>query len=172
MRDNTGHSANRNDLTGEHRFGDTGQLIGAVLFAALWVVDSFVLKWTVFLNDFIPSWLRTTVGIVLLVVSGYLAVASIRIVFGEVRDPPTVIRTGLFGIVRHPMYLSEVILYAGLLSLSLSLAAAVVWIASIIFLATLCRTEERLLIARFGDEYRTYMREVPMWFPRIRRHPE
>jgi hypothetical protein len=87
MRDTTGHSASCNDLTGEHRLGDAGQLIGAVLFGALWVVVTFILRWTNLLNDVIPFWLRTTVGIMLLVVFGYLAVASAHIVFGEVRAP-------------------------------------------------------------------------------------
>ena len=87
--------------------------------------------------------------------------------FGEVRDPPVVIRTGLFASIRHPMYLSEIIMYFGLLILSTSIAAGVVWGISIVFLYALCRHEEKLLLDRFGDDYRRYMSEVPMWFPRL-----
>ena len=97
---------------------------------------------------------------------GYLARASLKTVFDEVREPPVVIRTGLYARMRHPMYFSEILLYAGLLALSLSLAAAAIWVAAIVFLTFLCRHEERLLIERFGADYRTYMREVPMWVPR------
>jgi protein-S-isoprenylcysteine O-methyltransferase Ste14 len=67
------------------------------------------------------------------------------------------------------VYLSEILLYLGLLLLSISLAAAVVWIIAIGFLHYISRYEERLLLARFGREYELYMREVPMWIPRFRK---
>jgi len=53
--------------------------------------------------------------------------------------------------------------------LSISLAAAVVWIIAIGFLNYISRYEERLLLARFGQEYKEYIREVPMWIPRLRK---
>ena len=91
------------------------------------------------------------------------------IVFGEQRDGPGVFRKSVFGFVRHPIYLSELLLYLGLLMLSISLAAAVVWVIAIVFLYYISRYEERLLLARFGEEYAQYMRDVPMWIPRLRR---
>ena len=89
--------------------------------------------------------------------------------FGEVRETPSVIRKGVFGLVRHPIYLSEVLLYLGLFMLNMSLAAGAVWIGATVFLYYLSRYEEKLLLKRFGDGYRTYMREVGMWTPRLRR---
>lgn len=53
--------------------------------------------------------------------------------------------------------------------LSISLAAAVVWVIAILFLHYISRHEERLLLARFGEDYEQYMREVPMWVPRLRK---
>ena len=160
---------NRNDLVGEHPFGDAGQLIFAVSFSIVWILDSFVLHWTTMLNQYVPGWLQIALGCALLLLSGYMAISSIRIVFGEQRDPPCVIKVGLFAHVRHPMYVSEVLLYVGLFLLSLSLAALAVGIGAIFFLRTICRHEERLLLERYGDEYRDYMRDVPMWLPRLRR---
>ena len=163
------HGAFRPDLTGEHLLGDSGQALFAVLFAVVWILDSFFLKWTTFLSDSVPTWIRTLAGCVLLAVAGFLAISSMKTVFAEVRDPPAVIRSGLFAYVRHPMYFSEVLLYAGLFALSLSLASAAVGLSAAIFLFYLCRHEELLLIDRFGDDYRGYMREVPMWLPRLKR---
>jgi protein-S-isoprenylcysteine O-methyltransferase Ste14 len=51
--------------------------------------------------------------------------------------------------------------------ISLSLAAAFVWGIAILFFHYISRHEERLLLARFGEEYERYMREVPMWIPRL-----
>ena len=106
-------------------------------------------------------------GVILLVLSGYLAVTGMSIVFGEKREKPSVIRKGVFNVVRHPIYLSEILLYLGLLILSISLAAAEVWVIAIGFLHYISLYEERLLLARFREEYEQYMREVPMWIPRL-----
>ncbi|NOQ95111.1 MAG: hypothetical protein GQ555_00660 [Desulfobacterales bacterium] len=157
----------RIDLIGEHRFGDAGQLLLACLFVVTWVVDTFILKYTTFLNHYVPNAIRIPIGIVLLVVSGYLAGKGLSIVFGEKREKPGVIRKSVFGVIRHPIYLSEILLYLGLLMMSLSLAAAFVWGIAILFLHYISRHEERLLLARFGEEYKRYMREVPMWIPRL-----
>ena len=105
----------------------------------------------------------------MLVLSGYLASAGLSIVFSEQRENPGVIRKSVFSVVRHPVYLSEILLYPGLLMLSISLAAAVVWVTAIGFLHYISCYEERLLLARFGDEYERYMREVPMWIPLLRK---
>jgi protein-S-isoprenylcysteine O-methyltransferase Ste14 len=143
----------RTDLTGEHAVSDIGQLVLACLFAATWIADSFFLKYTTFLNDHVSLAIRIPLAVVLLGVSAYLAWTGLSMVFGETREEPGVIRTGVFGIIRHPIYLSEVLLYLGLLMLSL--------------LHYISRWEEKLLLARFGEEYAQYMRDVPMWIPRL-----
>ena len=157
----------RDDLTGEHAVGDAGQIILACLFAVTWIADTFFFKYTTFLNQYVPLGIRIPSGAILLVLSGYLARTSLSIVFGEERKKPCVIRESLFNVVRHPIYLSEILLYLGLLMMSISLAAAVVWIIAIGFLHYISRHEERLLLTRFGEEYEQYMREVPMWVPRF-----
>jgi protein-S-isoprenylcysteine O-methyltransferase Ste14 len=161
----------RSDLVGEHPFGDAGQLMFACLFFVVWGLDTFVLKATTWLNPHIPLWVRIAFGLGLLVVSGYLAAKGLSIVFGETRDQPRVIRKSVFAVVRHPIYLSEIVLYLGFLVISLSLAAAVVWAAASLFLHLISRFEERLLLQRLGDDYARYMREVPMWIPRFWKPP-
>jgi protein-S-isoprenylcysteine O-methyltransferase Ste14 len=104
-------------------------------------------------------------GVILLILSGYLARTGLAIVFGERREKPGVIRKGVFGVVRHPVYLSEILFYLGLLMLSLSLAAVGIWGVTVGFLHHISRYEENLLLARFGQDYAKYMQEVPMWFP-------
>jgi protein-S-isoprenylcysteine O-methyltransferase Ste14 len=106
-------------------------------------------------------------GVVLLVLSGYLAWEGLVTVFGKQRAEPAVITKGVFSIVRHPIYLGEILAYLGFLMLSLSLAAAVVWAIAIVFLHYISRYEEKLLLARFGKAYEQYMRHVPMWIPRL-----
>lgn len=159
---------NRDDLAGEHKFGDAGQATIAILFFLVWFFDTFVYEYTTKLNEIIPNAVRAPIGIIILIVAGYLAISTLRIVFKEVREVPEVIRKGAYNYCRHPMYLSEILLYIGLLFISMSLAAFIVLLPGIGFLYFICRYEERLLLDRFSDEYRQYMREVPMWIPRLR----
>jgi len=66
------------------------------------------------------------------------------------------------------MYLSEILFYMGMLCISISISAAIVWLAAIFFLYFICRHEEKLLLEMFGDKYRKYMDTVPMWLPKFR----
>ncbi len=161
--------AKRDDLTGEHAVGDAGQVILVCLFAGTWILDTFFLKYTTSLNQFIPLVARISLGLVILILSGYLARTSLSIVFGETRETPCVIRKGVFNVVRHPMYLSEILLYLGFLVMSISIVALFVWIIAILFLYIISQHEEKLLVARFGKDYEQYMREVPMLIPWFRK---
>jgi protein-S-isoprenylcysteine O-methyltransferase Ste14 len=158
----------RDDLTGEHALSDIGQIVFACLFAMAWIADTFFLKYGTFLNGHVPLAVRSPLAAIAMIAAGYFARSGLTIVFDEVRESPSVIRKGVFGLVRHPVYLSELLLYLGLLLLSMSLLAAVVWIIAIAFLHYISRHEEKLLLARFGGEYEQYMRDVPMWIPRLR----
>ncbi|NQT05757.1 MAG: isoprenylcysteine carboxylmethyltransferase family protein [Dehalococcoidia bacterium] len=157
----------KDNLAGEHRISDIGQLTLFCLFMALWISD-MVLDYSNFLNEYIQV-VRLPIGISLLIISGYMAGTGLLIVFGKKAKSQGVIRKGVFRLVRHPIYLSEIILYLGLLLLNISLASAIVLVIAMFFLHHISRYEEKLLLDKFGDEYKQYMKEVPMWFPRLYR---
>ena len=159
----------REDLAGEYRWGDTIQLIFIFIFLAVWILDSFFLRWTTFPAGYVTLYVRIPVTVSVLLISGALARNGLKKVFGEERKKPGVIYEGVFAMVRHPVYLGSILLYQGLLIFTLSLAAAFVWLCIIVFYHFLSRYEERLLLAKFGDEYRDYMQKVPMWIPRPRK---
>jgi protein-S-isoprenylcysteine O-methyltransferase Ste14 len=155
----------REDLVGESHLGDIGQIVFAIIFTFVWISDTFFFKYSTFSSKYFLPVVRIPLGIILLLISAYLSRTGLSIVFGEKREVPCVIKKSVFGIVRHPIYLSEILLYLGLLMLRISMAAAVVWIFAIVFLHYISRYEERLLLLRFGKEYKKYMNEVPMWIP-------
>jgi protein-S-isoprenylcysteine O-methyltransferase Ste14 len=160
------HHAHREDLAPEHPRGDSGQVLLVCLFAATWVTDTFFLGYTTFLNAHVPLTVRIGPATLVFILSGYLAKTGLSIVFGEKRSEPDVIRKSVFGRVRHPIYLGEILLYLGFLLLSLSLASLLVWLVAVGFLHHIARYEERLLVEKYGEAYARYMREVPMWIPR------
>jgi protein-S-isoprenylcysteine O-methyltransferase Ste14 len=165
IRHHGGHHKDREDLTGEHKSGDTGQLIFFFLFQAIWITDSFIFHRTDFLSDKLAWYYHTAPGILVLMASGYLAWKGLRIVFGEIRETPQVITKGVFSIVRHPVYLGSILLYLGQFMMTLSLASLTLLIIIVIFYWLISRYEEKLLTERFGDAYVQYMKMVPMLFP-------
>ena len=159
----------RKDLAGEHTFSDTGQLLLLFIFLTAWIVDSFVFSYSTFISEYIPLYAKIPLSVILLVSAGYLARTGLKIVFGEIREEPSVIRKGVFGIVRHPIYLGSILLYLGLLVLTFSIIAIAIWILIIAFYYFISKHEEKLLLEKFGKDYEKYKKVVPMLIPRIRR---
>jgi protein-S-isoprenylcysteine O-methyltransferase Ste14 len=114
-------------------------------------------------------------GILVLWVAGLLAVWGIRTMGrhlvspAEVRPDTELVTTGPFGLVRHPMYLSILLLWAGgaLALLGWVLAVGFVLLVPAFYLRA--RTEEGLLTRHFGDAYTAYAARVPMLLPGLRR---
>ena len=123
----------RGDLTGEHAFSDIGQLILLVVFLVVWIADSFVFKYSTFLTQYVANYIRVPIALIILTISGLLAGFGLNTVFGKTREEPQVITTGVFSIIRHPIYLSSILLYFGFILLSLSLLSVLVWILIIVF---------------------------------------
>ena len=154
-----------NNLTGEHRIGDIGQLTLYCLFMALWISD-MLLDYSNFLNEYVPIGIKFPIGIIILIISGYMAGTGLWIIFGKKAQSQGVVRKGVFRFVRHPIYLSEILFYLALLLLSISLISVFIWFIIIAFLHYISLHEEKLLFKRFGDAYAQYCQEVPMWIPR------
>jgi len=161
--------AGREDLIGENHLSDIGQILFYLIFMGVWITDTFFFKYSTFSNEHFLSFVRIPLGIIMLLISACLAWTGLHVVFGEKREVPCVIRKSVFSIVRHPIYLSEILLYLGLLILRISLAAAIIWVFAIVFLHYISRYEEKLLLSHFGEEYKKYMDQVPMWIPLLRK---
>ncbi len=74
-----------------------------------------------------------------------------------------IIRSGVFRIVRHPLYFGTAIWTVALMLVFQSIPSAILGIVCIICLWTASRKEDDFNLQKFGDEYRGYMDEIPMW---------
>jgi len=158
---------NQPHLTGEHRWGDTGQLILLLLFLLIWIFDSFFFRYTTFLRGSVPEWVRIPVASVILICGWLLARGGMRAVFGTERDKPEVIRTGVFRWVRHPIYTGALLFYLGATVITLSIASAVFWLVILIFYYLIAGYEEKILTEEFGEDYLDYRKKTGMLFPRL-----
>lgn len=158
----------RNDLAGEHVWGDTGQLILLLIFVVVWIGDSFIFRYSTFLSNYISIYIRLPLALPILCGSIYFGWSGHRILFNEIREGIAVIRSGVFNRVRHPLYLGSLLFYLVLIVLTLSIFSFVLWIGIFTFYQFISRFEEKLLLNKFGSEYGNYMSEVSMWIPRCR----
>jgi protein-S-isoprenylcysteine O-methyltransferase Ste14 len=76
------------------------------------------------------------------------------------------VASGPFAFVRNPLYLGNILIWAGF-----SIAAGLIWFAPLVvaLLAfvyhAIVRWEEGLLESRLGESYRAYVAQVPRWIP-------
>ena len=159
----------RKDLAGEYRWGDTGQIVLAIVFFIGMTSDLFLLKLSDPWQDVFPWYFRIVVFIPLFIAAGYFAQRAHKKVFGEEQKEIIVIKTDVFARIRHPMYFGSILTFLSFVILCLSVIALVVFIIIVIFYYYLCRYEEQLLLAKLGDEYKNYMKNVPMLIPRVRK---
>jgi protein-S-isoprenylcysteine O-methyltransferase Ste14 len=114
-------------------------------------------------------------GILVLWAAGLLAIWGVRTMGrqlvspAEVRPDTELVTTGAFGLVRHPLYDSVLMLWAGgtLALLNYVLGAGFVVLVPAFYLRA--RAEEGILTRHFGDAYIAYAARVPMLVPRLRR---
>ena len=77
------------------------------------------------------------------------------------------IQTGPLGIVRHPYYVSYVLILVGLSLTLLTCWPLIPALCVTIGIYPTAKAEEEMLIERFGEEYIEYQRKVGMFFPRL-----
>lgn len=75
------------------------------------------------------------------------------------------VTTGVYGVVRHPLYVAGIIIFTFSPRITLN-GLFITVLADLYFLFGMF-IEERRFIRMFGDQYREYMKKVPMMVPRL-----
>lgn len=71
------------------------------------------------------------------------------------------VQSGLYAVVRHPLYLGWLLMYLAAMFLSQHWVVAVLALLGVACMVLIVRQEDRLLAERFGDAYESYMAAVP-----------
>ena len=75
----------------------------------------------------------------------------------------TLIDSGVYRVVRHPLYLGSAFFTVGIMLIIQSIPSTVLGLVAVFCFWMVSRGEDRFNIEKFGDAYRQYMRKVPAW---------
>jgi protein-S-isoprenylcysteine O-methyltransferase Ste14 len=79
-------------------------------------------------------------------------------------EPTTVlIESGVFRVVRHPLYLGAAIWTMGIILVFQTIACIIAGLVAIFCFWMASREEDGYNLKKFGDKYAQYMDRVPMW---------
>jgi len=151
---------------GEHPFGDAGQLISLGVFLVVWAGDSFFLRKSTFLSNYVPLYIRFAIAGLALIFALVLLKSGHVVVHRE-EQANSILATGAFRYVRHPLYLASILAYLGLAVSTLSLASLGLFVGIWIFYHCIASYEEKLLEEKCGEDYKIYKEETGKWVPKI-----
>lgn len=144
------------------------QLGSLITFGVVWVLDSLILRFSVFLDMYVPFIARIIVFSVLLILAIVFIQISQKILFNSPENKEELIKEGIFNHVRHPLYLGVLLIYLSFFFLSFSLISLALWITIFLIYNRLATFEEQELEKIYKDDYLKYKSTVAKWIPRIK----
>jgi protein-S-isoprenylcysteine O-methyltransferase Ste14 len=108
---------------------------------------------------------------ILLILSAYIAVDGYLTLKRKGKpdrnfeNTSVLVKSGLYGYIRHPLYLSIFLLGTGVMLKQVGILQLSLAVVNLISIYLTARIEEREMIARFGKEYKEYIRETRMFIP-------
>ena len=156
---------------GERRGALATSILRNFLGIPLWMIG-FMLAWLQparFL--FLPGTAVKVLGWLLIIAGSVLAIwghvaLGWRTHFPSIRD--TLVRDGLYGRLRHPIYAGGMLIFVGLALLKPTSAFVLACALGFLWLIVQARLEEIDLLQRL-PAYKQYMEEVPRLVPRFRK---
>jgi len=131
------------------------------------LVLAFVLSWFVSspsaleMLDYI-GWIIWAVGIVLILLPLFVLHSKGRV---EKRESfvhtKVLVETGIYAVVRHPLYLGWLLMYLAIIFWSQHWLTAIIGIAGMACVYLISKQEDQRLIEKFDDDYKRYMQKVP-----------
>jgi len=151
-------------LGSEHPLWDRIQLvlIGSFILVMLLDVGTISFGYPSITNRIFAYPIILLPAVSLIAFGVYLVKQSHSTVFVNTEEPKF-IDTGVYSLVRHPMYLGGLMILLGFLLLEFSLIAFAIWIVYFILCDWMASYEEKDLLRVLGKQYADYQSRVPKW---------
>lgn len=157
----------RNDLR-QLLFGTVGFL--NIVPTVIYVISAEQLAWAALPLPAVWRWVGVGLGLV-----GIFLLLWVHKTLGEnfavpavAKERQALVTVGPYRWVRHPMYTTLFLVTVVYFLISANWFIGVVWIGWIVgTVVTMVRDEEAVMIKKFGNEYRAYMRRTGRFLPRF-----
>src|SRR5664280_640024 len=110
---------------------------------------------------------------ILLILSAYVVITGYMLLKRKGKpdrnfeNTSLLVKSGIYGYIRHPLYLSVFLLGTGIMLKNPEKVQLVLGVVNLIAVYITAHMEENEMIAKFGDQYRIYMKETKMFIPFI-----
>jgi len=152
----------------EPHFDTIFHMILPIVFAMIWILDSFVFFFSTVLTYFIPLSVRLIMFVSTMGVALYLWGKAHKALFGKLINPEherpkKLVSHGIFAHLRHPIYLGNILALLSFVLLTISLISLLFWIVIVMLQDFQAAEEEKFLEELYGEEYRAYKVRVRRW---------
>jgi protein-S-isoprenylcysteine O-methyltransferase Ste14 len=72
-----------------------------------------------------------------------------------------IVDTGIYAVIRHPQYLSFILIYLGIIMAAQKWLITTIGIPAVILIYVAIWQQDYFLIGKFGEDYKRYMEKVP-----------
>jgi len=114
----------------------------------------------------IISWVLLIISLYA-VTTGYLLLKRKGKPTTNFENTSLLVTSGIYGFIRHPLYLSVFFLGTGVMLKNPEPAQLILGAVNLIAVYITAKIEENEMITKFGDEYRQYMKGTKMFIPFI-----
>lgn len=100
-----------------------------------------------------------------MVVGAYLVIRGWQLIY---KNDDKLVTEDIYQYIRHPQYLGIIIITVGMLIQWPTLVTLIMWPILMVAYFRLARREERAMEALYGEPYRHYQAQTPMFFPSLK----
>lgn len=142
----------------------------AALASVIYIISPARMRWSEVLLPAGLRWIGIFLGAITvqLFLSIHEALGDNWAMPGVITDRQTLITTGPYRWVRHPMYMTLYVWTAAYFLISANWFIGASWLGLAVLATTMVPEEELALIEKFGEAYQTYMVRTGRFLPKIK----
>jgi protein-S-isoprenylcysteine O-methyltransferase Ste14 len=118
-----------------------------------------------------PFSLHQIISWILLILSAYFGITGFLLLkrkgnpAGNIENTSVLVKSGIYSLIRHPLYFSLFLLGTGVMMKDPDLRALISGIVNLVAIYFTSLTEEKEMVEKFGEPYKDYMKGTKMFIP-------
>lgn len=173
------------DRYGEKKGKKTGEILGLIsgwgfflFWIGIWISPQPRFTVPFFQNltalipyfDFSISLLNLIISLPFITIGAFLGIFGVKqttMKVAEIHRTEKIVTTGVYSKVRHPQYLGGLLAHVGVSFLLSSLFSLLITPVMVLLVYFISKKEEKELMREFGEAYKGYKKNVPMFLPNV-----